>query len=216
FGRAFGAAEFAAALGDHADVNRGPVEFFGVGLRPNRNFLAVDRDEIRARLDLGAQIAQNGVIFEQVGEHGGRGDVVDGDNLEVLVPERGPKNIPSNAAKAVDSHPQWHACASPKIVSAERRRHAARGRRGSRADRMGAWQPLRSNLTWRRCGDDSAAKWTSIVGGRRGAGSRSSWARCWCRTPPGRTSSAPSPRSGGRASFPSPAFGAWMRRSWVR
>jgi hypothetical protein len=54
------------------------------------------------------EIAEDGIVLEQVREGLGVGYVVDGDELDVLVVERGAHNVPSDAAEAVDADLDGH------------------------------------------------------------------------------------------------------------
>src|SRR5580700_9377916 len=51
---------------------------------------------------------QDGIVLKQVREGLGVGDVVDGDELYVLVVQRGAHDVPSDAAEAVDADLDGH------------------------------------------------------------------------------------------------------------
>ena len=58
--------------------------------------------------DLVLQVAQDGVVLEQVGERGRGGEVVDGDKLDVGVADCGAEDVASDAAEAVDANLYSH------------------------------------------------------------------------------------------------------------
>ena len=57
------------------------------------------------------QVAEDRVVFQQVRERGRVRDVVHGHELELLVVQRGPKDVAPDAAEAIDTHADRH-CAS--------------------------------------------------------------------------------------------------------
>ena len=89
----------------------GPVELGGVALGEDFDLLAVDGDEVGAVGDLVLEVAEDGVVLEQVGEGGGGGEVVDGDEFDVRVAESGAEDVASDAAEAVDAYLYCHDCA---------------------------------------------------------------------------------------------------------
>ena len=58
--------------------------------------------------DLVLEVAEDGVVLEQVGEGGGGGEVVDGDEFDVRVAECGAEDVASDAAEAVDAYLDCH------------------------------------------------------------------------------------------------------------
>jgi hypothetical protein len=50
----------------------------------------------------------DGIVFEKVGEYGYLGSRIDGDNLDVIVCERGPDQIPADAAETIYCAPNTH------------------------------------------------------------------------------------------------------------
>jgi len=54
------------------------------------------------------KIAEDGVVLQEVRERLGIGDVIDGDELNVLVVERGAHDVASDAAEAVDADLNGH------------------------------------------------------------------------------------------------------------
>ncbi len=82
--------------------------------------VTVHRDARFARLDCGVQVAQHGVVLEQVGQRGGAGQVVDGDEIDIVVAERGPHDVAADAAKSVDANPDCHSLLRRTLHSNER------------------------------------------------------------------------------------------------
>ena len=70
--------------------------------------LAVDGDEVGAVGDLVLEVAEDGVVLEQVGQGGGGGEVVDGDEFDVRVAEGAAEDVASDAAEAVDAYLYCH------------------------------------------------------------------------------------------------------------
>ena len=105
-----GVGEEAGGLDDDLRADGGPVELGGVALGEDLDGLAVDDDGVFGRGDFVLQVAEDGVVLEQVGERGGGGEVVDGDEFDVRVAERGAENVASDAAEAVDANLDCHVC----------------------------------------------------------------------------------------------------------
>ena len=82
----------------------GPVQLGRVALGEDLDLLAVDGDEVRAVGDLLLEISEDGVVLEEVGQGGGSGEVVDGDELDVGVAQCGAEDVASDAAEAVDTY----------------------------------------------------------------------------------------------------------------
>ena len=70
--------------------------------------LAVDGDEVGAVGDLVLEVAEDGVVLEQVGQGGRGGEVVDGDEFDVWVADCGAEDVASDAAEAVDAYLYCH------------------------------------------------------------------------------------------------------------
>ena len=65
--------------------------------------LAINRNAVGAGRDLVGQVAENRVVLEQVGQRLRIGEIVDGDEVQVLVGERGAENVTSNASKTINA-----------------------------------------------------------------------------------------------------------------
>ena len=66
------------------------------------------------RLDPRVQVAQHGVVLQQVRERVRAGQIVDRDEIDVLVAERRPHDVPADPAESVDADPHRHRC--PPVV----------------------------------------------------------------------------------------------------
>ena len=77
--------EEAGGFDDDVGAHGGPVDFGGILDLENLEALAVDGDGIVSMRHFVGQIAENGIVFEQMSERFRIGDVVDGDKLDVLV-----------------------------------------------------------------------------------------------------------------------------------
>ncbi len=100
----FGVGEEAGGFDDDLGADGGPVELGGVALGEDFDLLAVDGDEVGAVGDLLLEVAEDGVVLEEVGQGGGGGEVVDGDEFDVRVAEGGAEDVASDAAEAVDAY----------------------------------------------------------------------------------------------------------------
>ena len=99
-----GIGEEAGGFDDDLCADGGPVELGGVALGEDLELLAVDGDEVGAVGDLVLEVAQDGVVLEQVRERGRRGDVVDGDDFELGVANCSAEDVASDAAEAVNAY----------------------------------------------------------------------------------------------------------------
>jgi hypothetical protein len=68
----------------------------------------VDEDRAVLGTDLGRQVAVDGVVLEQVGQRLGVGQIVDGDDLDVLRFQRGAEEHATDAPEAVDTNSNAH------------------------------------------------------------------------------------------------------------
>ncbi len=110
-----GVGEEAGGLDDDLGADGGPVELGGVALGEDLDLLAVDGDEVVAVLDVVFEVAEDGVVLEQVGQGRGRGEVVDGDEVDLGVGEGGAEDVAADAAEAVDAYLYCHnwSCSYP-------------------------------------------------------------------------------------------------------
>ena len=76
----------------------------GIALGEDFDLLAVDGDEVGAVGDLLLEVAEDGVVLEQVGQGGGGGEVVDGDEFDVWVADSAAEDVASDAAEAVNAY----------------------------------------------------------------------------------------------------------------
>jgi hypothetical protein len=102
----------AGALEHDVDVEVAPRQVVGVGLLVDLDLLAVDDDGILGGLDLviTGVVALRGVVLQQVSEHVGRGEVVDGNDLGTLVTEHLTESQTTDTTEAVDSNLNCHVC----------------------------------------------------------------------------------------------------------
>ena len=100
--------EQAGGFDDDIGADRSPVDFAGVFGLENFEALAFDADGVFGVGNFVGQVAENGVVLQQVREGLGVGDVVDGHKLNVFVVQRGAHDVASDAAKAVDSYLDGH------------------------------------------------------------------------------------------------------------
>src|SRR3981081_201401 len=96
--------EEAGGFDDDLRADGGPVELGGVALGEDLDLLAVDGDEVGAVGYLVREIAEDGVVFEEVGQGGGGGEVVYGYEFDVWVADSAAEDVASNAAEAVNAY----------------------------------------------------------------------------------------------------------------
>jgi hypothetical protein len=99
----FGVGEEAGGFDDDLRADGGPVELGRVALGEDLELLAVDDDGVLGGGDLVLEVAEDGVVLEQVGEGRRGGEVVDGDEFDVRVADCGAEDVASDAAEAVDA-----------------------------------------------------------------------------------------------------------------
>ena len=104
----FGVGEEAGGLDHDLCADGGPVELGRVALGEDLDLLAVDGDEVGAVGDLVLEVAEDGVVLEEMGQGGGGGQVVDGDEFDVGVAEGGAEDVAADAAEAVDAYLYCH------------------------------------------------------------------------------------------------------------
>jgi len=54
------------------------------------------------------QIAQDGIVFQQVGESSGVGEIVDRYEFDIAVIERSSEHVPPDASESVDAYLNCH------------------------------------------------------------------------------------------------------------
>src|SRR6266481_373239 len=83
---------------DDVRADRGPVNFGRIFRLENLEALPFHGDGVFGVRDGVRQVAEDGVVLQKVCERLGIGDVIDGDELNVLVVERGTHDVASDAA----------------------------------------------------------------------------------------------------------------------
>ena len=104
----FGVGEESGGFDDDLGAYAGPVELGGVALGEDFDLLAVDGDEVGSVGDLVGKVAEDGVVFEQVGERGRRGEIVYCDEFDVWIAESTTEDVTSDTAEAVDTYLYSH------------------------------------------------------------------------------------------------------------
>ncbi len=92
-------------LDDDVDTELAPRQPLWVALGEHLDDAAVDGDAVRSGSNCSGETAEDAVVLEQMREHLGSGDVVDGDDLELrgALPGR-PEHVAPDAAEAVDTN----------------------------------------------------------------------------------------------------------------
>ena len=100
--------ELSGGLDDHLSSDGVPGQGSGIFFLENFYDLAVDRNTVGAGGDFVRQVAEDRVVLEQVGQSLGIGEIVHGDEVEVLVGERGAENVASDASKSINANFYGH------------------------------------------------------------------------------------------------------------
>ena len=90
--------------------------FAGLPFGEHADLLAIDGDGIVRRLDVVGQVAQDGVVLQQMGQRLGAGQIVDGYDVNFFVIECGTKNVAADAAKSVDAYLNRHVTSLKYVV----------------------------------------------------------------------------------------------------
>ena len=101
-------------LEDDVDAERPSRQLGRVPLRQHFELVAVDRDAVLPGLDACLEVPEHRIVLEQMRERVRAGEVVHRDEVDVLVAERGPHDVPADAAEPVDSDPYRHRCPPDK------------------------------------------------------------------------------------------------------
>ena len=73
---------------------------------------AVDEKRLVGAGDVAREFPVDGVVLEKMGKDGGFCPRIDGNDLDVIVPEGGPDEISSDAAETIDCTPNPHVSTS--------------------------------------------------------------------------------------------------------
>ena len=108
FGGGAAIGEQARRLEDDIDAERFPRQLAGVALRQDFELVAVDRDAVLRGVDARVKVAEHRVVLEQMRERMRAREIVDGGEVDVRVAQRGPHDVPPDAAESVDPDPYSH------------------------------------------------------------------------------------------------------------
>src|SRR5438552_7204309 len=103
---AFG--EEAGGFDDDIGSDRSPIDFGGILGLENLEALAFDGNGVIGMRHVVGKISEDGIVLQKVRERVRVGDVVDGDELNVSIVERGAHDVATNAAEAVDANLNGH------------------------------------------------------------------------------------------------------------
>src|SRR5207248_5169992 len=104
--RAFG--KEAGGLHDDFRADGSPIEFGGILDAEHREATTVYRDAVVGMSHFVRQIAEHRIVFQQVRECFSVGDVVDGNELNILVVDGGAQDVATDAAEAVNANFDGH------------------------------------------------------------------------------------------------------------
>ena len=99
------------ALQNNVNTQLAPGQLGSVGLCVDGDLLAIDNNVVLAGLDdmtLGSVVTLSGIVLQQVSQHLGRGQVVDGDDLEALSTEHLTESQTADTTETIDSNFNRH------------------------------------------------------------------------------------------------------------
>src|SRR5205814_586884 len=100
--------EEASGFDDDLRADRGPIDLRRVALRKDAEFVAIDDDAIVGGANVGFVVAEHGVVFQQVRQRLGAGDVVDGDEVEVSASQCRAKHVAPDSSKSINTNFDCH------------------------------------------------------------------------------------------------------------
>ena len=106
--RFVGVGELSSGLDDDLSSDGLPGQDGGIFFLENLNDFAVDGNAVRAGSDLVRQVPEDRVVLEQVSQRLGIGEIVDSDEIDVLVGERGAQNVAPDASKSINANFYGH------------------------------------------------------------------------------------------------------------
>src|SRR5262249_8783324 len=100
--------EFTGRLDHQLRADRLPVNGRRVFFGKHLDGFAVHADGVTGGPDVVLQVPEDGIVFEQMGQGGWAGEVVDRHKVEVMIVESGTEHVASDAAKAVNANSDCH------------------------------------------------------------------------------------------------------------
>ena len=82
--------------------------------RARQQLFAVNADALPARPDVMLEVAENGIVFQQMRERGRAGEIVHGDIFNARIAQRRAEQIAANAAKTINANFDCHLRNPPK------------------------------------------------------------------------------------------------------
>ncbi len=110
-----GVGEVTGGFDHDLGADRLPGQLCRISFLEHLDDLVVDRDAVRAGGDLVRQIAQDGIVFQQVSQGFGIGEIVDRNEFDIAVIERSSEHVSPDASESVDAYFNCH-FASEKLV----------------------------------------------------------------------------------------------------
>src|SRR5581483_11636476 len=92
----------------HLGADGVPGQRCRVFLLEDLDGLAVDRDAVASGGDLVGQVAQHGIVLEQMSQSLGFGQIVDRDELQVGILERSAQYVTADSSKTINTYFDCH------------------------------------------------------------------------------------------------------------
>ena len=100
--------EEAGRLEHDVDAEVLPRELRRIAHREHLELVAVDRNRVALGFHLRVQVAEHGVVLQQMGERGGVCEIVDRHEVDVPVTERGAHDVAADSPESVDAYFHCH------------------------------------------------------------------------------------------------------------
>ena len=98
----------AGAFNHHLHAHGFPRNGRRVSLRKNFYRFVAEHDRIAGHLDVLLQVAENGIVFKEMGQRRRVRQVIDGDKLNIGIVNCRAQDIASNTTEAVNSYFNCH------------------------------------------------------------------------------------------------------------
>ena len=104
----FALGEPAGRFEDDVDADILPRQQRRILLREDLELIAADLDRVAGRAHRHRQVAEHRVVLQQVRQRRRVGDVVDGDDVDVVMRERRAQDVAADPSEPVDANPNGH------------------------------------------------------------------------------------------------------------
>ena len=100
--------EAAGRFDDDLRAETAPIDLGGIFDGEDLDLFGADADAVAIGFDVVLEVTEYGVVFEEMGQCLGIGQVIGGNEFYFGIVQTGADNIPPDTAEAVDSYFDWH------------------------------------------------------------------------------------------------------------